>query len=384
MIHDTAIPLAAYIASPTTAQLFHAHQWWAGATPLRREAYVRCRLEVVRREGGRHDGPTLRSFGTTGRPKEYRWGPGFKAVDDFFHALVFQGSRFRRAVRVQVNWLASTGRENTVKWIPTPGHPTVATVQVGVNNPGFVPKLRDALAGHDAMFCPSGFDALDRLIGLEQHLDRGSLLVFTGEPLPVTLRDRLAGGGWDVRDQMRSWDGGATFYTCPSGMTHWADVLACVGVDGERLVSTDLMNLAQPHIDYWNGDRVAVEAVDCPCGSPSGVRLNFQSRDAVPLVRAAAGMMHSYQTLASLLQVAADRAGAGPVVASAFGVEGVEVGRKIEIRCLLGQGADAVAVAAQAETVFRNVMGVEEIRFTSGIGWEDRKLRRIYILGEER
>jgi len=322
----------------------------------------------------------LRTFGTTGRPKDYSWGPGFTAADDFFHRLVYSGSRLGRVARLQVNWLTTSGKDN-MAWVqPTPGIPTVYTVRVGVNRPEFMPELVSALAGCDVLACPSGFAALDQMIDMSRHLAPGAILAFTGEPLPATLRSRLTAQGWDVRDQMRSWDGGATFYTCPQGTAHWVGVVADVSTGDGRLVSTDLLNLAQPHVDYWNGDEVRAEPVACRCGRPDGVRLAFGERNEVRLVRAKEGMTYNYQSLFALAEAAAKRARAGPLLAVAFGVEGYDAGRVMEVSYVIS--GPAVEFERAATELFRNVMGVERVDFRPGVVWEDRKLRRLYLVGE--
>jgi hypothetical protein len=93
-------------------------------------------------------------------------------------------------------------------------------------------------------------------------------LIFTGEVLPDDIKENLLDRGFDVRDQMRCWDGGATFITCPFGNRHWIDFLSPTKTDiDNKLIANDLFNLAQPHLNYHNGDVIVRKFNNqCLCG----------------------------------------------------------------------------------------------------------------------
>jgi phenylacetate-coenzyme A ligase PaaK-like adenylate-forming protein len=89
----------------------------------------------------------------------------------------------------------------------------------------------------------------------------------TNERMLRTDRVFLLGGRstW-VCDHMRSWDGGATFFTCRHGTYHLMDNLSWVEEVEGRLVSTDYFNLASPFLRYWNGDFCSLEDSYRRCG----------------------------------------------------------------------------------------------------------------------
>lgn len=89
----------------------------------------------------------------------------------------------------------------------------------------------------------------------------------TNERMLRSDRTFLLGGRstW-VCDHMRSWDGGATFFTCRHGTYHLMDNLSWVEEMDGRLVSTDYFNLASPFLRYWNGDHCSLEDSYRRCG----------------------------------------------------------------------------------------------------------------------
>jgi len=72
----------------------------------------------------------------------------------------------------------------------------------------------------------------------------------------------------DYCDHMRSWDGGATFFTCKFGTYHLLDYLTYnEDIDG-KLICTDFLNLGFPFFRYWNGDECMIgdKWNQCECG----------------------------------------------------------------------------------------------------------------------
>lgn len=69
-------------------------------------------------------------------------------------------------------------------------------------------------------------------------------------------------------DHMRSWDGGATFFTCKHRTYHMHDGLAYVNSIDGKMVSTDYFSLVAPFVNYWNGDYCEISDTyqRCLCG----------------------------------------------------------------------------------------------------------------------
>jgi len=123
----------------------------------------------------------------------------------------------------------------------------------------------------DVIFAPgSTINALCDIMRKHKRRDRlCSLVSNTNERLLPSDREFLLEGRADyVCDHMRSWDGGATFFTCRHGTYHLMDNISWAEEMEGRLVCTDYFNIASPFVRYWNGDycRIAPEYVRCECG----------------------------------------------------------------------------------------------------------------------
>lgn len=380
------LPSAAVLTCPNRQQLEEAWEWWRTADQEDRDWYVGTRKRLLAERGGKEHGLTLRSFGSTGVQKQYLWGPCTAAVDSFFHRTVFAGSKNGKAAKLSIGMLlASRGGQNRIAVSrQAEGSPTSISVNVSIENNDHFREFKDAIAGHDLLAAPSVYDALDRLVGMRDYVSPGAIVAFTGEPVPPGLLEKMKSEGIEGRDQMRCWDGGATFYTCERGNRHWIDMLATARPDEDgRLISTDLFNLSQPHVDYWNGDVVSsYREWPCECGRQA-VGFEFQNRAAVSRLFGKTGFSMSYVTMWRTVESMAAAAGLGKVLAAVFGVspsvgmvEAMQIKlafdpvpddrqvRDLELKCL-GQ--------------FGRVLGVERVEVVPGVSWEERKLRRIYV-----
>lgn len=82
-------------------------------------------------------------------------------------------------------------------------------------------------------------------------------------------------------NHMKSWDGGANFFTCKYGTYHLNDAYS-LSEDWEgKLVTTDYFNLAYPFLEYWNGDMCKIENTykKCDCGRHFRPFKFIQTRD---------------------------------------------------------------------------------------------------------
>jgi DNA-directed RNA polymerase subunit N (RpoN/RPB10) len=69
-------------------------------------------------------------------------------------------------------------------------------------------------------------------------------------------------------DNMRCWDGGATFFSCKYETYHLMDNLSWTECVDNKLISTDYFSFPSPFIRYWNGDLCEIkdEYQLCACG----------------------------------------------------------------------------------------------------------------------
>lgn len=74
----------------------------------------------------------------------------------------------------------------------------------------------------------------------------------------------------ELRDTMKIWNGGASFYTCKFGNLHWEDFTSKIKIENAELISTDLFNLSQIFYNNPTGDMVSIATNSiCACGLPS-------------------------------------------------------------------------------------------------------------------
>jgi hypothetical protein len=66
---------------------------------------------------------------------------------------------------------------------------------------------------------------------------------------------------------MKIWNGGASFFTCPYGNTHWNHCVARILIKNKQLYSSDLFNLSQYFLDYCTDDNLEITKKEmCNCG----------------------------------------------------------------------------------------------------------------------
>lgn len=295
------LPAIATKSELTLAELIAGNDWYLAATDSARLAYRDSRLRVIKE--GTADLVTLRSSGSTGRRKLYKWGPCFDIVDAFFYHLVKDGLDALPVCQVIVSNFKLDGSANTfaLKSFGDPQVSEIAFVELGGRGP--IPGLARALADKHLQFSPVSCSFLSQYSPLFQELSPCALLL-TGEQLAPTLAEHLRSLGFDVRDFMRCWDGGATFYTCRFGGKHWVPFLADLSLnDGNCLIATDLYNAAQPHCDYWNGDILERnEAVNmCRCGQLA-YDVVFRNRTDTAYFELSSGRILTYEYLLGCLR----------------------------------------------------------------------------------
>jgi hypothetical protein len=298
------MPSVATQVFPTVATLRAGYEWYKSASPEDRERFRQARLSLVKRYGPlRANYQNQYTSGSTGKRKHYLWGPNFKEVDRFFYSLVRDGDRLGKTCELMAYRIRDNGGENLISLVePSKGRYDIDKyVFIDVNGIGRVPKLRDELSGHNLFISPSVFMILERAISLTEDMDPSGMVIFTGESLPPATRSYLLDKGFDVRDEMRCWDGGATFFTCRYGNRHWVDYLAGTTTDEEnRLVCDDYFNLVQPHVGYRNGDVVLRRFGEmCVCGELC-CENEFASRTSALCFNTPTGVTATYEALFDL------------------------------------------------------------------------------------
>jgi hypothetical protein len=372
------LPVAALTPYPTYENLWQAYYWWLSADHRWRERFVQSRLDIVKRYAGtvgRHQ--EQRTSGTTGLRKHYKWGPNFVEVDKFFYSLVRRGGKPLPTAHILANTIRDWNGENKIVEIKDCTRYDIQRhIFLQVNGKGKVDGLSEALRGHHVFLSASAFSLIDNYTSFSEDFDKNGLVIFTGESLPTETKKGLVDKGFDVRDQMRCWDGGATFVTCPFGNQHWIDFLAVTTTDQGKLISNDLFNLAQPHLSYWNGDVVMREfGESCACGERC-CKSEFANRCDNTAFHTQSGKVLAYETVydAFWINSGLDRS---QILALCFGRYRGDVDYKLRINYL----TTSTPNEDQVRWAFFEHLGLR-IELVSGILPDQYKLRKIYYIDE--
>jgi hypothetical protein len=91
----------------------------------------------------------------------------------------------------------------------------------------------------------------------------------TGETCSQEVKYYFKNLGLQLRDTMKVWNAGASFYTCKFGSLHWDDFTCQYhhSNNSKKLVCTDLFNLSQVFHLMPTGDKVQINKIGtCECG----------------------------------------------------------------------------------------------------------------------
>lgn len=329
--------------------LVEAHREFLEACPVRRERFLTSRLAIVAASSRRDDPEAMemRTSGSTGRSKRYRYGPRAVELNNFFFSLVAEGLSWKRWAQLSFRDLGgATSRESEFPQM-SGWAPLVSSLAISLS--ATPADVLDALTGTRPGVIQSysyNLEKLARSADLSAIDPADVTFASTGDPLSRDVRGAYLKAGHVVRDYMRCWDGGASFYTCRHGGVHWVDMLSATKVDQEgRLISSDLFNLAEPMLEYWNGDVLRRRSLGtCACGAESSdVVFDEEARWFVEL----GGRHASYRSLRS----AVERVSGGVVPGCSFGVD--RAGRRILVSYDSDGPVDEVGLANSMSGVIR-------------------------------
>lgn len=234
------------------------------------------------------NGQALSSSGyTLGTSFSYRWGPSFMVMHEFV-------SRMFAAKSYQYDdWLKARSATILVKKLSVDDSKTIVDPGVIYQDPVFKAYELINLNANDArgfkrmmgsicssiengclILSPSVVQVIYDFVTLRDCFlsilnDFNVDLILTYESvcpdLWLKLKDSKLPG---LRNQMRCWNGGATFYTCSAGNVHWVDMLADVKTEDDgSLSSYDIWNYEQNFYWYHNDDMCQINDYKlCDCG----------------------------------------------------------------------------------------------------------------------
>jgi hypothetical protein len=201
----------------------------------------------------------------------YKWGPDFANHHNFYNNLFFDNQHY-------VYLIFKPNCNHNKIYLQELDHAKSCFQMNLVVKDGFDNNLEHKFYNYHISTNPEMFFYALKTYGdfTEYYFDKKSCtFAFTGSELTDEMKIFFESLGIKCKDYMRSWDGGATFYTCPFFNKHWLDISSIIKFEEKKLFSTDLWNEAQQHINYWNHDLLESYIVGlCECGMPS-IKLNW-------------------------------------------------------------------------------------------------------------
>jgi hypothetical protein len=286
VLHEvlTVHPIIQNLATATdysVRDLLEAEEFFSACDCDEKAWYSRKRLDTVLSNGSRFWTRRMQTSGyQDGRPRSYLWGPWFGRMSEFFDRLRYGDAG---AIVYLTCYEKEDGRPlffTDIKWDPPYPHYIFGIRRDHLTDPGIVEQLSKIDCGKVAlMIVPSMMELMIRGGFNPSTLNPNRYVIHTtGEPL-LDEATSFIEAGLSVRDNMRCWDGGATFFTCQHGNKHWIDLVSQIWLEGNDLVSSDLFNSAQLFIEYHNGDRISWEREGtCACGRQID-RISFNVRE---------------------------------------------------------------------------------------------------------
>lgn len=220
-----------------------------------KEEFIERRKNIVA-SGNFVNYDVLKTSGTTGKIKQYKWGPNFLVHHAFYDRIFFPKPYIYAKIFYSyfndIDEISSSSEKNFL-------------LKISKNDFGEVKKITNKCIVCDPdtfIIAQKKRDFVNKFFDIET-----CIFCFTGTSTTQSHIDVFNYAKINYRDYMRSWDGGATFFTCEYGNKHWIDFASEIKVKNNNLISTDLWNEAQKHINYWNGDVVKwSRGKRCRCG----------------------------------------------------------------------------------------------------------------------
>ncbi len=283
----------------TEQELHDDYALWKSLSPPKRLDFLTRRQSLIS-ENQNNQSITEKwaeySSGTSGPKKLMEFGPNACEINNFFINMAFRDLQYDQVIFIR---LVMEGQNNlnidkidialsditinkfyNVTWLPVFKVLTLNIHKLQTN------KLYNLITnnGKNKVIIYSGptiFNILLRF-GMNLELMDPAKITFvsTGEILIEEDARTIRSHGYILRDCMRVWDGGATFYTCKYGNKHWIDMISNLYIDqNDALISTDMYNIIHPYINYHNGDHLNIYPEEtCQCGYRK-MRINFHQRE---------------------------------------------------------------------------------------------------------
>lgn len=200
------------------------------------------------------------SGSSRGRPSRYLYGPFFNVHFKFYNDIFYGPNR--RIVHLR---LSSTGAKNYSGEL-------IDAVHLNVVNNGKVRWASSQIDNVSIVVNPGVLYIMIKKFGIgfinEVFNTKTCVLHCTYEVLRQDHVDVFNECGFhDVREHMRNWRGGSTFYTCRYSNKHMVDFASDMH-STDPMICSDLWNSSQRHIYFDSGDRInhSRSTHRCECG----------------------------------------------------------------------------------------------------------------------
>lgn len=220
------------------------------------ENYYKYKLKKIKKFQNLKNFKNIKTSGSSSCcPKKYKWGPDYHKHFHFYNNIFYDNQEFK-------NFYMLPHIDNSYKI-------NKESISLGFFN-GVAKNLDRVLKNIHITCNPEVLFIHIKKYGdfLDNFFDKKScIFCFTGSALQNEHKKLFADIGLTYKDFMRCWDGGATYFTCKYLNKHWANFSSIIKIENQKLISTDLWNLAEPFVDYWNKDVLTSENTKwCECG----------------------------------------------------------------------------------------------------------------------
>lgn len=226
---------------------------------INKESFYAYRLEQVKlNKKSSNDFQECSSSGSSNcRPKKYKWGPNFSLHYNLYNKIFFNNQNF-----IHLHCFSNQKSYYELKqW----------RFYIGIDK---IPPKNYSDKWKNIHVCCNPevlyFNMLRYGNFVSNFFDINSCVFsFTASILKEEHKNFFLNNGLQVKDHMRCWDGGATYFTCSNFNKHWIDFASVVNNIENRLISTDIWNQEELFINYWNGDNLITSRKSiCECGLP--------------------------------------------------------------------------------------------------------------------
>jgi len=253
------------------------YEAWKSCTDTEKNDFYQAKTDNLLTFGGvfLDQGVLLKTSGTsTGLIKKYYWGPNFGQAFNFHDHLCFGDVKTNLIIEIYFTFTRQIfsidegkKRSHYDSFVVycNPSHENFIKIEQFVkeksNNKQVLARILPTQCNISIMRNDIFFENFD---------PKKYIFQSTGETCCEKVKAYFKNLGLQLRDTMRVWNAGASFYTCKYGNLHWDDFTCQYHRDEmnpKKIICTDLFNLSQIFHRIPTGDEVQINKNGkCACG----------------------------------------------------------------------------------------------------------------------